>query len=87
MPSADPSSKVSRAGSFDLDRLIAEGRARQGQYVLYVRVTSERYETAQDLQRPLVFHKWEVIGVIEGEWRLVDQFMANLSKPSRSTWN
>jgi hypothetical protein len=80
IPSQDPSSGVSRASALDLDRLIAEGRARQGQYVLYIRVASERFERRKTFSVPLVFHKWEVIGVIEGEWRLVDPIHGKLIK-------
>ncbi|MFZ1683369.1 MAG: hypothetical protein WAU88_04470 [Candidatus Zixiibacteriota bacterium] len=80
MPPCDPSKAVSRAASLDLDRLISEGRARQGQYVLYIRVASERYERRKTFSVPLIFHKWEVIGVIEGEWRLVDPIHGKLIK-------
>jgi hypothetical protein len=80
IPSANPSNRESRATSLDLDRLVADGRAKQGQYLLYIRVTSERYERRKTFSVPLVFHKWEVIGVIEGEWRLVDPLHGKLIK-------
>ena len=72
VPSCSPDSAGSRAQAFDLEKLVADGRARQGNYVLYIRVTSERYDRRKTFSVPLVFHKWEVIGVIEGEWRLID---------------
>jgi hypothetical protein len=60
------------APALDLDNLLAAGQANGAQYVLYVRVSSERFERRKTFSVPLIFHKWEVIGVMEGEWRLVD---------------
>lgn len=57
---------------FDLDRLLGQGRAQGADYLLYIRISSERFDRRKTFSVPLVFHKWEVIGVIEGEWRLVD---------------
>jgi hypothetical protein len=72
IPACNPAQASSRAQAFDLERLVTDGRQRLGQYLLYIRVSSERYDRRKTFSVPLVFHKWEVIGVIEGEWRLID---------------
>ncbi len=60
------------SGVFDFDDLLAAGRTAGGQYILLIQINSERYDRRKTFTVPLIFHKWEVIGVIEGEWRLID---------------
>lgn len=69
-------SSITPAGAptspFDLDDLLAAGRSAGSQYLILIHINSERYDRRKTFTVPLIFHKWEVIGVIEGEWRLID---------------
>lgn len=70
--------KASRGGPafpadlYDLDSLANWGQEVGGDYLLVVRVDSERLQRKKSFHLPLVFHKYEAIGVIEGELRLID---------------
>jgi hypothetical protein len=57
-----------------LDELSVADWARpyQAQFVMIVVVHSERLEKRKSFNIPLLFHKYETWGVIEGELRLVD---------------
>lgn len=55
-----------------LEDLTAWAREHQTLGLLLVTVTSERLERRKSFQVPLVFHKWETIGVLEGQYRLID---------------
>ena len=62
---------------FPLDRCNADslknwGMEIGGHYLLTVEVHNEWLETAKSFHLPLVFHKYETAGVIEGELRLID---------------
>ena len=57
---------------FDLDSLMEWGREVGARFVMVVEVTAERLEKRKSFHVPLVFHKYETVGVIEGEFRLVD---------------
>ncbi len=56
----------------DLDSLVNWGVEIGGHYLLAIDVSSERVERRKTFHLPLVFHRWETMGVIEGELRLVD---------------
>ena len=58
--------------SRDFDSLTAWGIKAGGRYLMVVRVASERFETRKTFNMPLVFQKYEVFGVIEGEIRMID---------------
>lgn len=55
-----------------LEELAAWGRERQTQSLLLITITGERLERRKSFQVPLIFHKWETIGVLEGQFRLID---------------
>ncbi|MEW6050503.1 MAG: hypothetical protein AB1644_05510 [Candidatus Zixiibacteriota bacterium] len=54
------------------ENLMAWGRGRDGTGLLVVSITDERLERRKSFHVPLVFHKWETMGVIEGRYRLFD---------------
>ncbi len=55
------------------EQAIADwARPYQAQYVVVVIVQSERLEKRKSFHVPLLFHKFETWGVIEGELRLID---------------
>lgn len=60
------------AASRDFDSLTAWGSKAGGRYLMVVRVASERFETRKTFNMPLVFQKYEVFGVLEGEIRMID---------------
>jgi hypothetical protein len=57
---------------YNTDSLKNWGMEVGGQYLLTVEVHNEWLETAKSFHLPLVFHKYETAGVIEGELRLID---------------
>lgn len=57
---------------YDLDSLANWGTEIGGRFLLTVRVTDERLERRKSFNIPLLFHKWETVGVIAGEIRLFD---------------
>jgi hypothetical protein len=57
---------------YDIDSLRNWGQEVGGRYLLSIVVHDERLERRKSFHLPLVFHKWEVVGVIEGEMRLLD---------------
>jgi len=61
-----------------LDDLAAWGRDRQTQALLLVTITGERLERRKSFQVPLFFHKWETIGVLEGQYRFIDVIRGRL---------
>ncbi len=56
----------------NLDSLINWGLEVGGRYLLVVTVHSERLEQHKSFNLPLIFHKYETVGIIEGDWRLLD---------------
>ncbi|MBI5266660.1 MAG: hypothetical protein HY851_05445 [candidate division Zixibacteria bacterium] len=58
--------------SRDFDSLTAWGNKAGGRYLMVVRVASERFETRKTFNMPLIFQKYEVFGVLEGEIRMID---------------
>ena len=68
------SESAPRATAVDpnLDSLISSARAAGCRFLLLVNVYSERLESRKSFHLPLVFHKYQSYGVVEGEIRLVD---------------
>lgn len=58
--------------SRDFDSLAAWGTKAGGRYLIVVRVASQRFETRKTFLMPLIFQKYEVYGVVEGELRIID---------------
>lgn len=56
----------------DIDSLAAWGREQGGRFILAVRVESERIENRRTFNLPMVFQRYEAVGVIEAELRLID---------------
>jgi len=56
----------------DPDSLIDWGREVGGQYLLTVDVRNEGMITKKTFSIPLIMHKWETVGVIEADVRLLD---------------
>lgn len=57
---------------YDIDSVINWGAEIGGRYLMIVMVESERLERRKGFHIPLVFHKYQTFGVIEGELRVVD---------------
>jgi len=55
----------------DPDSLIDWGREIGGQYLLIVDVRNECLTTKKTFSLPLIMHKWETVGVIEADARLL----------------
>lgn len=56
----------------DLDSLLDWGTEIGGRYLLVVTVTDEGLERRKSFSLPLIFHKWETVAVIRGEYRFLD---------------
>ncbi len=56
----------------NLDSLVNWGQEAGGRFLMVVTVTGERLERKKSFSLPLIFHKWETVGIIEGEIRLID---------------
>jgi len=57
---------------YDVDSLTDWGLEVGGHYLVLVLVDDERLETKKTFHLPLVFHRYQTVGVIEGELRVVD---------------
>ena len=57
---------------YDLDSLMNWGLEVGGRYLMVVNVYSERLEKRKSFNIPLIFHKYETVGVIEGDIRFID---------------
>jgi len=57
---------------YNLDSLVDWGKQSGGHYLLLVEVDALRLEKRKSFHLPLIFHKYETVGVIEGELRLID---------------
>ncbi len=57
---------------YDTDLLLDWGSEMGGRYVMIIDVQSERLEKRKSFHIPLIFHKYQTYGVIEGEMRLFD---------------
>ncbi|MBU2532120.1 MAG: hypothetical protein KKB37_05240 [Alphaproteobacteria bacterium] len=60
------------AAVFDLDSLTNWGLEVGGRYLVLVLVDDERLETKKTFHLPLIFHKYQTVGILEGELRVVD---------------
>jgi hypothetical protein len=58
--------------SRDFDSLTAWGTKAGGRYLMVVRIAAERFEPRKSFLLPLIFQKYEIFGVVEGELRLID---------------
>ena len=58
--------------AYNLEALVGWGQEIGGSYLVYVNVGSERLERKNTFSLPLIFKKYETIGVIEGEIRICD---------------
>lgn len=56
----------------DLEGLLEWGTEVGGRYLLVVTVDREFLERRKSFNLPLIFHKYETVGVITGEYRFVD---------------
>lgn len=65
-------SKERQACQQGIDSLISMGQELGGQYLILVTVSDQRLERRKSFHVPLVFHKWETVGVMKGEFRVVD---------------
>jgi len=54
------------------DSLLNWGAEMGGRHLLVITVDREALERRKGFNLPLVFHKYETVGVIEGEYRLLD---------------
>lgn len=70
---------------FNLERLVEWGQEIGGEYLMLVDVHDERMERRKTWRIPFFFHKYETIGVISGELRLIDlkRGVLLLSQPFR----
>jgi len=57
---------------FNVDSLLDWGTEMGGHYLLVVTIDREFLERRKSFSLPLVFHKYEVVGVITGEFRFLD---------------
>ena len=60
------------ANRTDMDSLMAWGAEIGGRYLLVVTVDDESLERRKSFSLPVIFHKWEVVAVIRGEYRILD---------------
>lgn len=58
--------------SNDLDRLVALGQMEKADVLAIVRLEPARLEARKGFNIPLVLHKWETVGILDGELRVVD---------------
>lgn len=60
------------ANIFAVDSLLMWGREARAECLMVVVVNSQRLETRRTFNFPLIFHKYEAYGVIDGELRFLD---------------
>lgn len=68
----DPHLPPCPLASRSLDSLVLWGEETGRRYILSVEVASERLERRKTFSLPLIFSKWETVGVIDGELRMID---------------
>lgn len=56
----------------DTEGLVNWGQEAGGRYLMVVTIQSERLERRKSINVPLLFHKYETVGVVKGEVRLYD---------------
>lgn len=57
---------------YDIDSLVDWGTEIGGQYLMIVVVERESLERQKTFSVPLLFQRWETVGIIEGELRILD---------------
>lgn len=57
---------------YHLDSLVSWGNEIGGRYLLVIKVDREELIRRKGWKLPLIFHRWETIGIVSGEIRLVD---------------
>ncbi|MFZ5980303.1 MAG: hypothetical protein ACOYVF_06685, partial [Candidatus Zixiibacteriota bacterium] len=57
---------------YDLDSLMNWGLEIGERYLMVVDIRRESLETQKSFNIPLIFHKYETVGVIEGDIRFID---------------
>ena len=57
---------------YDIDSLLNWGTEIGGRYLLLVSVSREALERRKTFSVPLLFQRWETVGILEGELRLLD---------------
>lgn len=58
--------------TFDIDSLLSWGAEFGGRYLLSVDVSSERLDKKRTMHIPLILHRYETVGIIDAEIRLLD---------------
>lgn len=58
--------------AYNVDKLLDYGAEMGGRYLLFVDVHNERVERKKTFSIPLLLHKYQSVGIIEGEFRLID---------------
>lgn len=58
--------------SYNTDKLLDYGAELGGRYLLFVDVHNERVERKKTFGIPLIAQKYQSVGIIEGEFRLID---------------
>jgi hypothetical protein len=74
---------------YSVDSLLASAERSGARYVVSCAVESEKLERRKTFNLPLIFHKYQTIGVIEGELRILDVKRRKLivAEPFRSELN
>ena len=57
---------------YNIDSLIDWGTEIGGRYLLLVTIHREALERRKTFSVPLLFQRWETVGILEGELRLID---------------
>lgn len=57
---------------YDIDSLLNWGAELGGRYLLSVDVSSERLDKKRTMYIPLILHRYETVGIIDAEIRLLD---------------
>lgn len=57
---------------YNLDTLLNWGMEVGGRFIMLVDIKSERLEKKKTFHIPLIFHKYQTFGIIEGELRIID---------------
>ena len=57
---------------YDTDALLDYGREIGSNFILIINVESKRLERRKTFHIPAIIHKYETIGILEGEFRIID---------------
>jgi hypothetical protein len=60
------------------DSLVNWGQEAGGRYLFVVTVNDERIERQKTFSIPLIVHKYQTVGVVEGNYRLIDVYRGKL---------